>query len=93
MTVDGVYSERWKTVGRFNLLASRLVIGVFFFSSTELMMVFHSVGILAGSDGKGENEHLNRINNLVGCLKKVKMFQRVFCAFFPMMMVVRRNEA
>ena len=23
MTVDGVYSERWKTVGRFNLLASR----------------------------------------------------------------------
>ena len=30
-----------------------------------------SVGILAGSDGNGENEHLNRINNLVGCLKKV----------------------
>ena len=90
MTVDGVYSERWKTVGRFNLLASRLGI---IFISTELMMVFHSVGILAGSDGKGENEHLNRINNLVGCLKKVKMFQRVFCAFFPMMMVVRRNEA
>ena len=50
-------------------------------------MVFHSVGILAGSDGKGENEHLNRINNLVGCLKKVKMFHRVSCAFFPMMMV------
>ena len=68
MTVDGVYSERWKTVGRFNLLASRLGI---IFISTELMMVFHSVGILAGSDGKGENEHLNRINNLVGCLKKV----------------------
>jgi leucine-rich repeat transmembrane neuronal protein 1/2 len=48
-----VYSERWKTVGRFNLLAS-------------------SVGILAGSPGNGENEHLNRINNLVGCLKKVE---------------------
>ena len=35
------------------------------------MVDLHSVGILAGSSGKGENEHLNRMNNLVGCLKNV----------------------
>ena len=41
------------------------------YAKIQIIKSPHSVGILAGTDGTGENEHLNRINNLVGCLKNV----------------------
>ena len=43
----------------------------YYYAKIQIIKSPHSVGILAGTDGTGENGHLNRMNNLVGCLKNV----------------------
>ena len=72
VTVMVVMSRKWwKTNKRLNILYLTLCWKSIIMQLSRLSNCPHSVGILAGTDGTGENEHLNRMNNLVGCLKNV----------------------